>query len=225
MRSTCKMFLTALAAVLSIAAVAAASASALRPEFAFTSFPVSYTGSTGAVTFLTKSGKEVHCTASQDRGEIASKKEFSNVTLTLTGCETVVSGFKFACTSKGAASGEVVTNKLTATLVYTNKTEKEVGLVFKPKTEGGAVAEYKCVALGSVTLTGAVVAKLPNEQRNKLTLSLTWNFRQKGGVQEPTEYFEESGTKVSGFLTSFGSQTGDETTETMSFSSALEVSS
>ncbi|HEY2282330.1 MAG TPA: hypothetical protein VGH60_02130 [Solirubrobacteraceae bacterium] len=77
--------------------------------------------------------------------------------------------------------------------------------------------------------TGGVIAKLPNEQVNKTRMSFTWDYRQKSEIQAPSEY-EEGATKVSAYLTSVVGvgglhvRTGEEATETMTFSSNVEIS-
>jgi hypothetical protein len=226
MRSMFRGVPVALAVVFAVGAVAAASASASLPEFVWTQNPNSYSGTSGAVTLQTVKGViTVSCQASKDVGEpLTSNKRLTKAQIVYTGCKAQ----ETACTSTGAASGEVRTNLLTAELVYTNKAAKEVGLVFKPEAVGGAVAEYNCGGLvGKVKLTGSVIAKLPNEQVNKSRTSLTWDYRQKAGVQEPAEY-EEGTTKIPAFLTLHSSlsgnfQAGEETTETMTFTSAVEV--
>jgi hypothetical protein len=225
--------LVALVAMFALGAMASASALAAAPEFVTTAFPITYSGTSGEVTLQTteshtKGNITIHCSASADSGEIAEAHSFKfllKVHIVYTGCK--VGTGTTVCTSKGAAAGEIVTNALKAQLVYTNKAAKEVGLVFKPEAAGGAVAEYTCgVLIGKVKLSGAVVTKLAGGQLGKAKTSFTWNYRQKAGIQEPTEY-EEGATKVSAFLTSaygtLSEQTGEETTETLSFSGAVEV--
>jgi hypothetical protein len=226
MRSRPTTILTAILAVLSITAFAATTASASLPEMLTKGvWPVTYASESGEVTLQTTEKLKgfngtIHCLASRNGGEISSFKSFAKVHITYTGCKAASNGA--ACTSKGAAAGEIVTNHLKAELVYTNKAAKEVGQVFKPEAAGGALAEYAC-SIYAIKLTGAVIAKLPNEQVNKLRTSFTWNYRQAAGIQEPTEY-EEGATKVSAFLTSFsGEQTGEAATETMSLSTSVEI--
>jgi hypothetical protein len=232
MRSMLRSVLVALVAVFAVGAVASASASAELPVFETAATGLTYLGKTGEVTMQTTEthtkGLVLHCKASTNKGEFSeshSFKSFAKVIITYTGCTIHEKTFgELSCTSKGAATGEIISNDLKATLIYTNKAAKEVGLVFKPEEAGGALAEYKCGGLvGSVKLTGAVITKLPNEQVGKSRLSFTWDYRQKGGIQEPTAY-EEGTTKVSAFLTGLDSeQTGEETTETIEFSSGVTV--
>src|ERR1700719_1174655 len=228
MRSMFRSVLLALAAVFALGAVAAASASASRPEFVWnkTEGPVRFSGTSGEVTLQLKGLVAIHCQASKTVSpeSLFSNKRLTKVQAVYTGCKAS----EHACTSTGAASGEIVTNKMSAELVYIKKAAKEVGLVFKPEAVGGAVAEFDCGGLiGKSKLTGSVIAKLPNEQLNEGRTSFTWDYRQKAGVQEPAEY-EEGTTKVSAFLTLHSSpagtyQTGEETTETMTFTSAVWV--
>src|SRR4029077_11943978 len=227
------MFRSVLVALVAVFAIGVASASAALPEFVTTAFPIHYSSKTGEVILQTteshvKGDLTIRCKASESTGEITEAHSFKfivNVRVAYTGCK--VGTTTTACTSTGAATGEVVTNSLRAELVYTNKAAKEVGLVIKPEVAGGAVAEYTCgVLIGKVKLSGAVVAKLPNEQIGTSRTSFTWNYREKAGIQELTEY-EEGAVKVSAFLTStYGSlseQTGEEGAETMTFSNSVEV--
>ncbi len=231
MRSRSRSLLAALVAVCAVGAVLSGSALAALPTFVTTAFPLNYAGSSGEVTLQTteshvKGDLTVHCSASRQSGEIAeglSFKSFVKVHIKYTGCK--VGTTTTSCTTAGAAAGEVLTSALQATLVYTSKAAKEVGLVFKPEAVGGPVAEYTC-GLFKVKLTGAVVSQLGSGQVGKLKTSFAWNYRQKAGIQEPAGY-EEGATKVSAFLTSayslYSEQTGEEATETLTFASAVEV--
>ena len=225
MRSTLRSALVALVTVCAVGAVASASALAsTQPQMETGGiWPVGYTASSGEVTLQT-TDITVHCSASKNSGEVVNKNGFANVHVTYTGC---IAGGWGVCKSKGAVAGEIVTNSLTANLVYINKATKEVGQLFKPQTAGGAIAEYECGL--RVKLTGGVIAKLPNEQVNKIRSSFTWDYRQKTEIQEPSEY-EEGTTKISSYLTSniepYGLKlrTGEEATETMTFTTAVEIS-
>src|SRR4029077_7132723 len=219
MRSMFRSVLVTLVALFAVAAVASASASAALPEFEYTTFPIAPQMTSGAVTLQTKGGHSVTCKASSASSELANHKELRNAIVTYTGCK---SSEEVSCSSAGAKSGEVITQNLTATLVYINKATKEVGVLYKPAS-GSTVANFSC---GSVktALTGSVIAKVPHEQLNSLRTSFTWEFKQKGGVQEPTEYEEEGGTKASAFLRLFGlEQAGEEKTDTVTTKVALEI--
>src|ERR1022692_2081531 len=238
MRSNWKMFLTTMVVVLSVSAVAGAGAAAAPPEFVIANgkFPDAHTGKTGEVTLQTpekiKGLLTVKCKESSNIGEMYSFSELAKVVIKYTGCKAKWEQEQ-TCTTKGKAAGEIVTNSLTSTLVYTNKAAKEVGTVSKPES-GTVVAEYVCKSTlinVNVKLTGGVIAKLPNEQVNKTSTSFTWNLAQKAGIQEPTEY-DEPGTekKLSASLTSAftGStggeeKTGEQSTETQTWATGLEV--
>src|SRR4029077_9252403 len=230
MRSMFRSVLVALVAVFAIGVVAASSASAAAPEFVTASFPISYSGSSGEVTFQTAKKADfatIHCSASSERGEIDEAFDFKflvHVHVRYTGCKSTEVHAGPACTTAGAATGEIVTNTLSAELVYTSKAAKEVGLVFKPEAAGGAVAEFSCGGIvGKVKLSGAVVTKLASGQLGKAKTSFVWDYRQKAGVQEPTSY-EEGSTKISAFLTtSSGEQVGEEATETLTFTDSVEI--
>jgi hypothetical protein len=219
MRSKWKTTLAALVAMLAFAAVTTASASAALPEFETTTWPITYTASSGVVDLQVKGAFKIQCEKSTNTGEIANFKTLVKVHIIYKGCEIV--GAETACTSSGAAAGEIRSSYLTTTLVYTNKAAREVGQLVKPEAAGSALAEFKCGLL-STKLTGGVIAKLPNEQVNKSRTSFTWDYKQNAGIQEPTEY-EEGSSKVSSFLDCFGTQTGEEATETVTWSASVEI--
>src|SRR4029077_12897684 len=217
MRSMFRSVLLTLVALFAVAAVAAASASAALPEFASNSFPVAFKITSGAVTLQTKGGHSVTCKASATSSELSNHKELQGVTVTYMGCKAS----EAACSSAGAKSEEVITHALIARLVYINKATKEVGVLYKPAS-GTTVAEFSCGST-KYALTGSVIAKVPHEQINNSRTSFTWEFKQKSGVQEPTEY-EEGATKISAFLRLFGlEQAGEEKTDSVTTLAPVEI--
>ena len=127
--------LLALVAVLAMSAVAAASASAAAPEFKFGplgKFPNPSYGESGAVTLETKAGRQVKCQASKIMQEMAGFAGFKNVHVSLNKCQAKAPIIGTApCKSADANSEEIVTNKLTASLVYIDKATKEAD--FQPE--------------------------------------------------------------------------------------------
>src|SRR4029077_14591553 len=218
MRSMFRSVLVTLVALFAVAAVASASASAALPELVSNSFPVAFKITSGAVTLQTKAGHSVTCKASATSSELSNHKELQGVTVTYTGCR---SSEEASCSSAGAKSEEVITHALIARLVYIDKATKEVGVLYKPAS-GTTVAEFSCGST-KYALTGSVIAKVPHEQINNSRTSFTWEFKQKSGVQEPTEY-EEGATKISAFLRLFGlEQAGEEKTDSVTTLAPVEI--
>jgi hypothetical protein len=125
---------------LALAALATVPGSALGalPEFSGP-FPKAFTSTSELTTFETVSANKVVCKADTDTGEITGPNA-GIVTIRLTGCE---SG-GLACNSAGAAVGEIVTNVLTATLLYRNRELKTVGLELASPPTGAPFAEFTC---------------------------------------------------------------------------------
>lgn len=181
----------ALVAVLALSAVGAAGASASAPvlEHNFAQF----TGKGGAMTLTTKSGGTVSCTANTSAMELNGGSGFRNFQLKLTGCTWSVSGSP-ACTSSGAAGGEIKSRPLSATLRYAVISGvQKPSLVLQPES-GTQVAEFTCASfLGSekFKVNGAVVGEV--SPANTSTTALTVTFRQSGSVQNPADYLAAEG--------------------------------
>jgi hypothetical protein len=142
-----------LAGVCAVFAATSASASAALPEFSGP-FPKAFTSTSGASTLETVKGTKFTCKADTNTGEITGPKE-GHVTIKFTGCES--SGL--ACNSSGAAPGEVITNVLTVTLLYTNRERKTVGLQLSSPPTGAPFMEFSCGAI-PVSVRGSVTGGL-----------------------------------------------------------------
>jgi hypothetical protein len=207
----------ALVAAVALSAVGASAASAALPEFSPSS-GVTLTGTSGAGLLETVTGTKVTCTASTNGGEITGAKTVSKVKVKFTGCEST--GAK--CNTSGAASGELVTEELKATLGYLNASKKEVGLDFVPV--GTKFIEFSCgTALVGVKVTGSVICKVTPV--NMPTKTSTVTCKQAKGIQEFTK-FEGGETDV--LKTQIGieglpQQSGEETTATATASVEGEI--
>lgn len=216
----------------------AASASAALPEFKPESgkFPVAFTSTSGAGTLETVKKETVKCTADKDQGEISGAKAVSNTTVTFTGCTGPLSSH---CQTAGAKEGEIITKALKGKPVYINEAEKSVGLALEPQ-EGTEFVVFECVGIFGIKATlkvkGSVIGQIPAEnaakakQLNEQRKTLEILFKQKAGIQEPTEY-EEGGKKIPDFLETeskgaiaFGyEQSGEETTDTNTTTENVEL--
>jgi hypothetical protein len=140
------------------------------------------------------------CSGYNAKGEITGAKGVS-LTTELSGCGFRESGEK--CNSKGAKEGHIVTPE-NGTLVYINKSTKQVGVLFtltEVHAECGSVKE---------TLRGSVV--VPIAAINTKTSKIGMTFHQSSGKQEFITYENEKSEKKTAYLElNFGSgfeQTG-----------------
>jgi hypothetical protein len=210
-----------LVAMLAIGALAAATASAALPELVNSKGEAlvkkKYTSKSGASTLETEKNGAVKCKEGTDTGESTGPKTGTS-TVTFTGCESA----SIKCKTSGAKTGEIIT-KATSKLVYINEKEKTVGLAL-----AATESTIECSILQKLKVRGSVIGVLTPV--NTVAEEFTLTFKQKKGVQEPTEY-EEEGKKVKDITETEGSgiktfkfePSGLETTDTLKFEEKVEV--
>jgi hypothetical protein len=162
-----------------------------------------YTSSSGASTIEAVGGSKMICTASSGKGE-ASAESSGTAKLTLTGCEA----FSDKCHTSGAAEGEVALSA-NYKLDYTNGSEDEVGLLLElseTAIECGKNCEGKAVETLKLRGTG-IGATTPIDEEVVPSKKFTITFSQSKGVQKPTEYETDEGSKVKDILELSGSGT------------------
>jgi hypothetical protein len=170
-----------LAVVALMSTVAAASASAALPEYAATSWPITFTfkSAAGVEPVLAASILEhkIVCKASQGKGELdAFKGEvYNHVVFTYTGCREQGVTPEQKCTTSGHSAGEVVTNGLKGTIGYAEgRTGKEVGLELKPES-GSVIAEFTCGgSAGKVSVAGCTIGEATPLNVDQNTANLTF---------------------------------------------------
>jgi hypothetical protein len=206
MRSTRRTVIAALTAALALAVIGSASASAALPEFTGAVLPKAYETSLGKVTFeLNLSGAEgnaISCQSGSDAGKITGHKTLT-AKFAFKNCHPV--GYpRITCTTAGAASGEIKTGELNASLVYISKANKEVGIDFNPyekekELEYGqpTFALFNCEGAREIISRAVIVPITPI---NTSTTKFTLTFAQKQGVQKPTKYENEEGKLVTNTL-------------------------
>jgi hypothetical protein len=182
-----------LAAVLAVCAIVAASASAARPEY--TPLEKNAFNLAGGEVTLEASGGivPIHCKKASGPVEILNVKEFVG-TIALTECSATLAG---ACTTKGAAKGEIVAKGIHMRLAYTAKATHEVGLVINPQSTGEPTTLFAFACehiVAEAKLRGAAIAKLT--PINTMTKVFTLGLKGASGLQELTQYENESGVKV-----------------------------
>lgn len=188
-----------------------------------------YTSSSGASTIEAVGGSKMTCTASSGKGE-ASAESSGTAKLTLTGCEA----FSTKCHASGAADGEVALSA-NYKLAFTNGSEDEVGLLLElteATIECGKNCEGKAVETLKLRGTGIGVAT-PIDEEVVPAKKFTIAFSQSKGVQKPTEYEKEEGTKAKVVLELSGSgskafafeQAGLSDTDELLFEETAEIES
>lgn len=88
----------------------------------------------------------IECTAEHATGELSGANAVKNVEVRFTHC-TVLGPEGPACTSPGAAEGEVKTETLKGVLGYINKAKKEVGVELNPSKPKGVFATFTCAGI------------------------------------------------------------------------------
>lgn len=218
-----KMFgLAAIAAVAAMAVVGAASASAAAQYLQGGSplnHSVAFTGTSGAGTLQTVGGTKVTCTADDASGKLLNSTE-DEAEVTFLGCKGPLGA---SCTSSGQATGVILTKTLKSELV--NLVGGGVGVLLTPKEAGGLFAEFSCLGVG-VKVKGSVVGVVTPVGVEQKTGTLT--FKQSGGKQSPSQYELNGSLKSSKLETSVSGgafeESGEETTESLTFAEAVEVS-
>lgn len=178
-----------------------------------------FTGSGTKATLETIHKVKVTCTAESATGEFTGPKTVGNLHVTFTGCESLAK----KCSTSGAAEGEVKVNTLAGELEWESKAKKTVAIDLFPQ-EGELFVTFHCGPAES-KVKGSV---LTNVKAGKMESTVTEKFSAKTGVQKPTQYETESGSKVSDFLeadigaTEFV-QAGQTITNTQTDEESLEV--
>jgi hypothetical protein len=161
---------------------------------------VSFSSTSGASVIEAVGGAELACSSDSGIGE-AGAESSGTAELTLTGCEA----FENECHTAGEFDGEVVLSG-GYKLVFINGEEDEVGMLLelsntriecgKNCEEPVETLELRGTAIGSVT---------PIDEEVISSEKVTVTFSQAGGIQAPTEYEEEDGTKAKAVLELEGS--------------------
>jgi hypothetical protein len=195
-----KTFGLALVIMFALAAVASSSASAAcggNPLPCFHGpYPIHFTATQLGKGLLETVGKNtVECTGGSALGFVNGPKDVLVNSIIYTGCKSA--SFGVECKTAGAAAGEITTLALLGLLGYTNKTAKEVGLLFELDGGNGThFASFQCETFPKekLTVTGTVICKI--SPVNTLTPTKNYHLlcKQTNGVQEPLS-FDGLGTK------------------------------
>lgn len=220
MRLVKMLGMAAITAVAAMALVGVASASAAAHYLqggAPLGHTVSFTGTSGAATLQTKSGTKVTCTSDSATGKLLNSTE-DEVEVTFKGCKGPLG---VSCTTSGQSSGVILTSLLKSELV--NLVGGGVGVLLTPVS--GDFADFSCIGI-AIQVKGSVVGVATPVGVQQKTGTLT--FKQSGGKQIPSEYILNGVKKTSKLETSVSGgafeESGQETTESLTFAEAIELS-
>jgi hypothetical protein len=137
-------------------------------------------------------GEGLECRGLSGHGEVKGTRA-GEATFTYTGCTG-----ETKCQTVGKREGEI-TFTTSVTPVWLNKTREEAALLLsiKPETNGGF--QIECTDWSQMTVSGAFLVRMAG---NKLKTEYAFSALQKHGVQEPDEYENEAGEKVTATLES-----------------------
>jgi hypothetical protein len=166
-------------------------------------------------------GLGVGCKKEHSTGELSGAKEVKNLVVTFEGCESV----RIECTSPGRKAGELVTVPLEGKVVWENKAEHKTALDLYPADGAEKFIEFTCGVALTVAVRGSILTPV---KPDKMATSATLKFKQKRGIQTPTQYETAGGEKVNDYLESDFSgkgwlQAGQSITSTVTFEEALEL--
>jgi hypothetical protein len=119
----------------------------------------------------------VKCTAETSSGEYTGLRTVGNLVIRFTGCKALSA----ACTSTGAAEGEIVTKTLEGLLGWQSKPEHAVAEEVFPAESGGPLAEATC-GVTTLTVRGSVLAPVTEARMSTTTII---RYVQFGGIQRP----------------------------------------
>jgi hypothetical protein len=214
--------LLALVAVLAMSAVTAAAASATTPEFKPVPAKKKFTSSTGAVDSTWLGGEHLSCAKSTSTGTITGATTIGDVVEVFTGCtNTSASGEKCSVKSTAGKAGEVITYALKGEL-GTISTGFKVGLMLEPETGKKYITfaeNGKCMPASN--LSGTIAGVVEPIGSKQLTHKLT--FGSTGGNENIREITLDSGILERPELTMWGGDVTMETTDTLTFEEAVEI--
>jgi hypothetical protein len=203
--------------------LAVASAAFAEPEFKPTGG--TFTGTSTTSNTLIASGNTVSCTANSTKGTISSATLAGGITVTFTGCKSSkVEGTECAVNSVGAAEGTIVTNTLHGVLglILPKGSGSGVGLLLLPVT----TKKFLTLVSNKCTIESAVNGNVAGEASpigsSQTTGKLVF---QRGTEGESIKSIDLStGGTVTPELEAFGKEASQGTTESLTYSEAVEVS-
>jgi hypothetical protein len=137
-------------------------------------------------------GQKVECKTESSTGEFfeGNNKEAGNMTIKFNECISL----SLACTSPGAAAGELITNDVEGLVGWENKALKKTDIELRPgkSVSSGLFIEFNCGGL-VVKVKGAVLVPVKNDA---MKTSEILKYVAKAGKQKPEKWEESSGKVI-----------------------------
>lgn len=138
-----------------------------------------FKGKGGSVDLEERGVGGITCEANSNTGEVTGPETVGNVVVHFSGCYLNHA----PCQSKGAKTGEMVTNKLNGELGYINSSEHRVGEDMTAAPPNLYLIEFYCSEL-NVRVGGSVISEVARSAYNKFSKSVTLIFNAPAGRQE-----------------------------------------
>ena len=166
-------------------------------------------------------GNGVGCAKEHSAGEYSGTKEVKNLIVTFQNCEAA----GLVCTSPGHSAGELVTNTLEGSVEWENKAAHKTALDLYPAGGAEKFIEFTCGAALTIAVRGSILTPV---KADKMSLTVPLKYKQKRGIQKPTEYETGAGKKVKDVLEANFSnqgwlQSGQTITSTVTNEEKLEL--
>jgi hypothetical protein len=210
--------------VVAVMALGLVVASAAFAEPAFLPVGATFTGTSGTGV-LEAGGEKIECTADTSAGTISSATLVGGVTVSFTGCKAIKGTEKCTVKSPSAAAGSIVTHELHGVLglVLPKGTGTGVGLLLLPVENKKFVTIESTKCSIETTVSGNLVGEVTPVGVH--TTKGTLVFKKGATEGQSIKSFDLStGGSVTPKLEAFGKEAGEETTEVISWSAAVEVS-
>jgi IPT/TIG domain/Subtilase family len=146
-----------------------------------------FSGHGGKSSLETVGRRKIECAAQAVSGAYAGTRELEGVVIALTGCQMRQTG---ACTSAGAATGEIRTSTLQGELQWQSRAARKVVLDLAPAEVSGPFASFACATV-PVLVRGSVLAAV---KADRMALTLAPKYFAWHGVQSPASYETPSGS-------------------------------
>jgi hypothetical protein len=212
--------------LVAVMALSLAVASAAFAEPLFLPVGATFKGTSGPGTLENISGERITCAADTSTGEITTPHLVGGITVDFTGCKSVNTKKSEECTAKspGAPAGLLLTKTLHGVLglILPKGTGTGVGLLLLPVENKKFVEIEENACAVAATVTGNLVGEVTPVGVH--TTKGTLIFQGSGGVPSIKDFDLSLGGLVIPKIEVFGKESSETTTETITWSAAVEVS-
>jgi hypothetical protein len=211
--------------LVAVIALSLAVASAAFAEPLFLPVGATFTGTSGVAT-LEAAGETIECTADTSSGTITTPHLVGGITVDFTGCKSI-NAAKESCTAKSvgaSTAGLILTKTLHGVLglILPKGTGSGVGLLLLPveNKKFVEIESNKCAV--AVTVSGNLVGEVKPIGVHTTKGTLVFQKGTEGGSIK--DFDLSLGGLVIPKLEAFGKEAGEQTTETITWSTEVEVS-